>query len=179
MSRSSKDVAPSKLDDMKLARIEHYRCGEPISWKNGSGYTYVWVPDDMSAEELDALCEAAQKSYLDTEAEFKKADPPYPPGYGAAISAATPDTMTVGELRKEYEAAAEAYKVHQELRDKHRKPFAWHLKEVSGGTVLQFWKNQPDLKVELDWGHNHGVTIEYSPTNIGDYPFPENDEDEL
>lgn len=27
---------------MKLARIEHWRCGEPISWK-GRGYTYIWV----------------------------------------------------------------------------------------------------------------------------------------
>jgi hypothetical protein len=163
---------------MKLARIEHWRCGEPISWKHGSGsgYTYVWVPDDMDEEELDALVDAAQESYLNTEHEFKKLAPVSPPGYGATISPSTPDTKTVGELKAEYETQAKAYKEYQELRDKSRKPFAWHLKEVSGGAVLQFWECEPDMEVRAEWGHSHGVTIEHSPTVIGDWPFPQEDE---
>ena len=164
---------------MRLARIEHWRCGEPMNWRGGGGYTYVWVPDEMSEEELDNLCEQAQKSYLDAEAEFKKTDPPYPPGYGATISPTTPDTMTVGELRAEHEKVAKAYKEHQALKDRSRKPFAWHLNQVSGGVILQFWENEPDLKVELSWGHNHGVTIDHSPTKLGDYPFPQEDDDDL
>jgi hypothetical protein len=163
---------------MKLARIEHWRCGEPISWKHGTGYTYVWVPIDMSEEELDALCEEAQKSYLDTEHEFKKQAPVSPPGYGAIIAPNTPDTITVGELRAEYEERAKAYKAYNEHVDTSRKSFAWHLKKVSGGTIIEFWAEKPDLETKLSWGHNHGVTIDHSPTNTGDYPFPQAEEDD-
>jgi hypothetical protein len=163
---------------MKLARIEHWRCGEPISWKHGTGYTYVWVPIDMSEEELDALCEQAQESYLNTEHEFKKLTPAPSPGYGATITSATPDTKTVGELKAEHEAATKAYKEYQAMVEKSRKPFGWHLNQVSGGTVLQFWGSEPDLEVKLSWGHNHGVTIDHSPTNLGDYPFPEVESDD-
>ena len=164
---------------MKLARIEHWRCGEPISWKHGStGYTYVWVPDDMDEQELDVLCDEAQASYLNTEHEFKKLAPVSPPGYGATISSNTPDTKTVGELRAEYETQAKSYKEHQVAVEKSRKSFAWHLKEVSGGTIIEFWAEKPDLETKLEWGHNHGVTIEHSPTVLGDYPFPQAEDDD-
>ena len=166
---------------MKLARIEHYRCGEAINWRGGEGYTYVWVPDDMTAEALYHFVNQAANAYLEAEQEFKNTDVPYPPGYGAIISPSTPDTMTVGELKAEYEAKAKAYKEYQALVAKSRRPFAFHLCQVSGGAVQQFWESRPDgfLKVELDWGHNHGVTVEHSPTVIGDYPFPEGEEDGL
>jgi hypothetical protein len=164
---------------MRLARIEHWRCGEPISWRGGGGYTYVWVPDEMAAQELDALCEQARKSYLDAEQEFKKLTPVFPPGYGAAILPSTPDTKTVGELRAEHEAATKAYKEHQAMADKSRRPFAWHLSEVSGGTVIQFREHEPDLEVELSWGHSHGVTIDHSPTAVGDFPFAEDGDDDF
>lgn len=163
---------------MKLARIEHWRCGEPISWKHGTGYTYVWVPIDMSEEELDALCEQAQESYLNTEHEFKKLTPAPSPGYGATITSATPDTKTVGELKAEHEAATKAYKEYQAMVEKARHQFAWHLKEVSGGAVLQFWEQKPELSVEANWGHNHGVTIEHSGTKIKDYPSSQVEDEE-
>jgi hypothetical protein len=132
----------------------------------------------MSAEQLDALCEQAQKDYLETERVFKSLAPSASPGYGATITPATPDTATVGELRAKYEAEAREYKEHQDTVSRSRKPFAWYLNFLSGGTVVQFWERKADLEVELDWGHNHGVTIEHSPTVLGDYPFP-GDEDEL
>lgn len=163
---------------MKLARIEHWRCGEPMYYKGHNGSTYVWVPKDMTAEELDALCEEAQKAYLDTEREMKSAAPVAPPGYSGFVTNATPDDMTVGELRAQHEKQTQAYKEYQALVEKSRKPFGWHLHQVSGGEVLQFWGEKPELEVELSWGHNHGTTIDHSPTEIGDYPFPQ-DEDEL
>jgi hypothetical protein len=162
---------------MKLARIEHWRCGEPMNWRGGGGYTYVWVPDEMSAEELDALCEQAQKAYLDAEHAFKTAEHAPPPSYGPLINNGTPDDKTVGQLRMEHAEQAKAHKEYQELVSKSRKPFAWHLNQASGGTVVQFWENPPDLKVELSWGHNHGVTLEHSPTLMADYPFPESEDD--
>ena len=163
---------------MKLARIEHWRCGEPISWRGGGGYTYVWVPDEMTTEELDVLCDRAQKSYLNTEAEFKKLAPISPPGYGASIMPNTPDTKTVGELKAEHEAQTKAYKEYQAMVEKARRGFAWHLKQESDNTILQFWEKDADLQVELSWGHNHGVTIDHSPTRTADYPFPKNTDDD-
>jgi len=131
----------------------------------------------MSAGELDALCEKARESYLDAEREFKKLTPVSPPGYGAAITPNTPDAKTVGELKAEYATQAKAYEEYQEVVYKSRNPFAWHLNLVSGGTVLRFDENTPSLEVELSWGHNHGVTVDYSPTQTGDYPFPEDEDD--
>jgi hypothetical protein len=44
--------------------------------------------------------------------------------------------------------------------------------------IKQFHNERPALQVELSWGHNHGVTIEHSPTKIADYPFPEESEED-
>jgi hypothetical protein len=166
---------------MRLARLDHFRCGEPMLWRGGEGYTYVWVPDEMEPLELWHFCEQAQKAYLDTEAFSKTKAPVAPPGYGVTITTATADSKTVGELRAEHEVQAKAYKDYQATIDASRKPFAWHLNRVSNGAVLQFWEHRPEgfFEVKVDWGHNHGVTIEHSPTVLGDYPFPEDDEDRL
>jgi len=159
----------------KLAKIEHYRCDQPAG-KWGLT-TYVWVPEGWTAETLQQFVDAAVKSYLNTEAEFKKLAPVSPPGYGASITTATPDTMTVGELKAEHEAKTKAHKEYTDMVQKARHQFAWHLKEVSGGAVRQFWEKEPDMIAEANWGHNHGTTIEHSETNFKDYP-PVNPDEE-
>jgi hypothetical protein len=159
----------------KLAKIEHYRCGQPAG-KWGLT-TYVWVPEGWDTDTLQQYVDMAVTSYLETEREFKKSAPVQPPGYGATIMPSTPDNKTVAELKAEYEAAASTYKLYQALVEKSRKPFAWHLKEVSGGVIRQFWEKEPDFKAEADWGHNHGVTIEHSDTKLQDYP-PVNEDEE-
>lgn len=163
---------------MRLARIEHWRCGEPISWKNGGGYSYVWVSEDLTKEELSALCDKAQQSYLDTEQDFKRTAPINPPGYGPTIHSGMPDNMTVGELRRSYEAAEFAYKAYQKQVELARKSFTYWLELHGNGKIKQFHSPQPDtvLNVELSWGHNHGVTVEYGSTAIKDYPFPQEEE---
>lgn len=160
-------------DMYKLAKIEHYRCNQPAG-KWGLT-TYVWVPEGWDADTLQQFVDAAVKSYLDTENEFKKLTPVSPPGYGAIVTPDTPDTLTVGELKAAHEAQTTTYKQYQAMVEKSRHPFAWHLKEVSGGAVRQFWEQTPELSVEADWGHNHGVTIEHSETKVQDYPFPLDD----
>ena len=163
---------------MKLARIEHWRCGEPINWRGReSGYTYVWVADDMTVVELEKLCDEARSSYLDTEAAYKKLTPITPPGYGVNVLTGTPDTMTVGELRAEHAAKEKAYKEWQARQSEARKPFAYWLELHGSGRIKQFHEERPAIVVELLWGHNHGVTIDYSSTRIADYPFPEEEDD--
>jgi hypothetical protein len=162
---------------MKLARIEHWRCGEPMYWKSGGGYTYVWVADEMTDEEFEALVMQAQKDYLDMEQEMKTSAPVNPPGYGPQIMPNTPGDMTVAELRTHYEAAAEAYKEYQLTVQLARRPFAYWLEQRGNGKIKQFHNERPALNVELSWGHNHGVTIDHSPTKIEDYPFSEDEDD--
>jgi hypothetical protein len=164
---------------MKLARVEHYRCGEPMAWKSGEGYTYVWVVDDMTEPQFDAIVEKAQKSYFDAEQAYKNESVvKAPPGYGPTIMPNTPGDKTVQELRDEYEVLAAAYKAHCEKVQAGRRPFGYWLEQHGEGRIKQFWSGRPDINVVLSWGHNHGMTIEHSPTVIKDYPFPA-DEDEL
>lgn len=159
----------------KLARIEHYRCGQPAG-KWGTS-TYVWVPETMTADELQVFVDVARKAYMDAEEEMKLWQPQQPPGYGATIMPNTPDDKTVGELRAEYEVRAAKYKAYVAASEAARKPFAHHLNVVSGGAILQFWGREPDLDCECNWGHQHGVTIDMSETKIADYP-PTNDEED-
>lgn len=159
---------------MKLARIEHWKCGEPVGWKNTSGSTYVWVPDDMTEDELDNLSEAARKAYLAVEEEFKKISPPYPPGYGASVEH-YPDAWTVAQIKADHSAKEKVYYQYQDKAALARKPFSWHLQQASGGTIKLFWEIEPAISTELHWGHQHGTTIEYGATQFGDYPPDEDD----
>lgn len=160
---------------MKLARIEHVRCNQPAG-KWGIS-TYVWVPETMTVDELQVYVDVARKSYMDAEEEMKLWQPQSPPGYGASIMPNTPDNKTVGELKAEYEVKAAKWKAYQAASETARKPFAHHLTQASGGAILQFWGQAPDLNAECDWGHNHGVTIDMSETKIGDYPPTADEED--
>lgn len=162
---------------MKLARIEHYRCGEPMGWKNGTGYTYVWVPDDYTPERLQEVVDQARQSYIDIEHEFKKNTPPPSPSWGSVNVSNYPDTMSVAEIKLDVKKRDDAYKDYRDQCDIARKPFAWHLKKASGDVILEFHENKPTILADCDWGHNHGIELEHSPTFIGDFPFEVEDED--
>jgi hypothetical protein len=162
---------------VKLARIEHYRCDQPIGWKNGTGYTYVWVPESWTNETLADYVNMARDSYLLAEHEFKKATPPMAPAWSGVDVSKYPDTMSVAEIKADIRKREEAYKAHRDKADLARKPFAWHLKQVTGGAALEFWENKPTVTAKCDWGHNHSITLEHSPTQIGDFPFEMEDDD--
>ena len=132
----------------------------------------------MTADELQVYVDVARKSYMDAEEEMKLWQPAVPPGYGATIQPNTPDDLTVGQLKAEYEVKAAKWKAYQAAVEAARKPFAHHLTQASGGAILQFWDRKPDLDAECDWGHVHGVTVDYSETKIGDYPPTDKDEED-
>ena len=159
---------------MKLARVDHYRCEQPAG-KWGL-YSYVWVPDTMTEDEFGVLCEAARSAYLDNEQEWKKAAPVYPPGYGASVEQ-YPDGMTIAEVKAAHAEKEKAYKDYETKRANARKHFAELLVEASAGTIKKFWNEPPAIKHQLDWGHNHGVTIEMSDTKISDFPPEDEDAD--
>jgi hypothetical protein len=160
---------------MKLARVEHWRCDEPVGWKDSSGSTYVWVPDDMTADSFENLCDDARTAYLAAEDEVKKLAPVRSPGYVGTIQGYA-DTATVAEVKAAHEASVAAWKVYEDKRITARRPFSWHLQQASGWTIKLFWEVKPELDYELSWGHRHGDTLDYGATVIGDYP-PSKDED--
>jgi len=155
---------------MKLAKVDHYRCGQPAGkWGLTS---YVWVPDDMSEHEFGLLCSAARDKYLDIEQEWKKATPPYVPATDKY-----PDTWTLADVRADQKKHETDYAEYQQKQRAARKSFVELLVEVSNSAIIQFWKEEPTLKHEVDWGHQHGVTIDMGETKFGDFPPTEEEED--
>jgi hypothetical protein len=164
---------------MKLARVEHWRCGEPVGGLRGCSSTYVWVPDEMTEDEFTGLCETARESYLEIEDNWKKSAPVYaPPGYSPNVQGYPPG-KTVAEIMAEYEDKVKAWKAYEEMRVASRQPFAWHLQQASGDRIRLFWQVEPEISVELDWGHRHGDTLDYGETDIGGNDYPPDESDDL
>jgi hypothetical protein len=159
---------------MKLAKVEHMRCGQPAG-KWGLS-TYVWVPDEMSASEFDNLCERAASTYLDNEHTWKNTAPVQPAGYAPSLDPVRDKGKTVDQVYAEWNDKSLAYKTYEEKRKNSRKSFNELLVELSAGAVKYFWNGPVAFSHELSWGHNHGTEIDMSPTKVGDYPADE-DED--
>lgn len=141
---------------MKLATIEHKRCGEYRAT------TYVWVADDMGDTELSRLVGEAQKRYLTAIDACKNSDakPPYAghtPNFGAY-----PGTMTLAEIQADHEKKKTTWAAWEEQERAAQKTFAFYLVEAAGGRIKQFWDGEPALKAEISWGHRHGDPIDYS-----------------
>ena len=160
---------------MKLARVEHYRCNQPAG-KWGLT-TYVWVPDGMSEHEFGLLCEAAREKYLANENEWRKSAPVQPPGYAPNLDPVRDKDKTVETVYAEWNAKALAFKEYDIKRANARKSFSVLLVEASNGAIKLFWNEQPAVGYELDWGHQHGVTLDMGETKLSDYPPSDGDEE--
>lgn len=163
---------------MKLARIEHWRCDEPVGWKNGTGNTFVWVPDDLTEAELEALCEKAQAEYFRAADELKKLVPTSPCGYGPRFEN-FPD-KTVAEVLAIHAEEKAKWDGQQAKRKAAQRSFTEILKDISGGVIKAFWEIKLPLNIELHWGHRHGQDLDMGATKIGDFTpsDPEGAEDE-
>lgn len=127
----------------------------------------------MTQSVFEDLCKQAREVYLSAERALKESSPVPPPGYSPNIQA-YPDTMTVAEMKADYEMKVTAYKAHQDLIIASRHSFAWHLVNLSKD-VQYLWKVPAAVTYDLSWGHNHGVTVDYGETKLGDYPPTEDD----
>jgi hypothetical protein len=154
---------------MKLAKVDHYRCGQPAGkWGLTS---YVWIPDEMSEHEFGLLCSAARDKYLENEHEWKKSTPPYVPAVDKY-----PDTWTLSDVRADQKKHETTYEAHMQKQREARKSFVELLTEVSNGAIKKFWTEEPAVKHEVDWGHQHGVTIDMGETKLGDWPSTEEED---
>lgn len=144
---------------MKIARIQHHRCG---SYESS---TLVWVPDDMLEEQLETLVEKARKDCLDAERSVKgETAPPYRTYWDWQSRADKNKTLTV--LEAEYAAHKAIYDAWAAKRDAARKDFASRLKDLSDGQITRFFDGDFPLDVDCNWGHNHGVKVDYGETDL-------------
>ena len=139
---------------MRIANIEFERCNEydESAW-------YV-VPDHIATEdEVHKIVQTARDEYLAAALAFHKS---IDPGSGPVIQIeqVSDDSKTVGELK----AAIAAHKLrvaeHQKLAEVRTGAFEDVL--VRYGFV-KLWKYKGDdvIKCVVDFGHNHGVRLEY------------------
>jgi hypothetical protein len=150
------------LVNYKIARVNHYRCDQPAG-KWGLS-TYVWVPQTMTTEEFEALCERAQRAYLDAADAAKKLVGTPAPGYGPRYDQ-YPD-KTVTEVKAIHAAETEEWNKRNVAVKAEQRTFAQLLKDVSDGVVLNFWDIEFPIDVQVNWGHRHGQDIDYSETKI-------------
>ena len=144
---------------MKLARLQHYRCGSYDS------STLVWVPDSMTENELDALVHTAIQDSLDAENSVAGLVAPKQTGYWDFINKAD-GAKTISQVKAEWQAEQDEYKAWAAKRDAARKSFAQWLKECSGGKIELFYDVECPLEVDVNWGHNHGKRVDYGATEI-------------
>lgn len=143
---------------MKLAAVQHIRCG---SWEDR---LYVWIPDEMTEEELDDLVDDAMRAYLEADIAGKEAapeDPGYTPPY-----ALYPDKL-VKDVQNEYNRQKLLYTEWYQKHETAKKPFDWHLYRLSGGKIRHLFDMGDDngmIEVFVDWGHRHGTTIKTTET---------------
>lgn len=148
---------------MRLAVLQHIRCG---SYEDT---TRVWIPDSMDTYTLNAYIDMAQQKYFEHEKNFSGMAKPADPGYGPSYSAPENAGKTIGEVKDSYEIKRAEYDKWTACRDAARKDFSVLLADVSEGKIIALWKHQ-DLEIKVNWGHNHGITIE-----VGSDEAPENE----
>jgi hypothetical protein len=147
---------------MKLARIEHSRCGE---WTSS---TYVWVDDGITDEQLQETVDRVAKEYLARVKEVMTTEKPKASPYGQPDWKAEKNLeRPVKDVLAEHEKAQAEAHVYAKKRQEAMQSFGTILAKEEG--IESFWDREPDISVEADWGHNHGLTIEYGETRIGDF----------
>jgi hypothetical protein len=143
--------------DLQLVKIEHIRCAEP------RGFTLVWAPANLGKKEIRELIQKAQGAYTRVSKAFSDTPAPndYKP-YGGPPYDQFPG-FTVEEVKQAWEEKGVIYKAWKVEQDKARQPFAHYLEEVG---LQEFWRHDPEVSLELDWGHRHGQAINASDTEM-------------
>lgn len=145
---------------MKLARIDHFRCDDIAA------STYVWGPDDLTPERLEADVAKARESFLAAGIAAASHAGPRPesawsPGLVPTNLEGVPAETTVGELRAARARQKEEWAVWETKRKAASRPFGAFLVDL--GYQL-FYDVAPDLSTEVGWGHRHGQQLDLDDT---------------
>lgn len=146
---------------MKLVKIEHWRCNEPL-WGEE---TYVFAPDEWDEEEIERRLLAAQEAYLETVKAYKDAPRPNKATRFSQPRYSDYPDLTVEEVQQIHERERAEYKEWEEKQRAARRPFIQFLTEQG----FVYPSTAADVEVTLDWGHRHGWSIEIpKEINSGD-----------
>ena len=144
---------------MKLAKIAHYRCD---SYESTS---YVSIPEDMTVEQLDEYVDLAATKAIEAEKLAKGVAPPYP-DQNSLIKTMPKDT-TLAQVDTELEKRKKEYAEWEAKKNTSRRSFLSWLEEVSNNTILPISDlDCGDFEVSCHWGHNHGLSPEYSDEGL-------------
>lgn len=144
---------------LRLVRIEHERCDETEYGQD----TYLWIPAEMTDEQLQDAADRASDTYLANEQRWE-ARPDRPASSWSPDFAAHPD-MLVRDVIAAHEAAKEQAAAWRELQDAARRSFAEILQdEIPAACPIDSHRLEPNARVY--WGHQHGTTIDYGATDI-------------
>ena len=139
---------------MRLAKITHDRCNEYAAT------SYVWVSSDMTDDELHTLCLAAQDEYLKAEKTMAESAPVADPGWAPRFESFPESSVAV--VLAEHKVKKAAWEAWSKKRDESRQPFVHHLIRLGKGRIIRLYERDPEVVLELSWGHRHGQTIAFN-----------------
>lgn len=143
---------------MKLARVEHIRCGEY------AGYTYLMVPDDLTEEQFQQDVNEVVAEYVRDVDLFNQQDPPV-----ALLDIRThefPPGTTVEQARAIVKVREQESNDWYARRAAFAKDFSHYIKARGYIPIHE----ADHLAADADWGHRHGQTFKYSADQLGYSP---------
>lgn len=142
---------------MRLVKIGYVRC------RDWDGYSLGWVPDSWTQEEFEAAVLRAEDAYLAFLKRFdEEAEPPVKEPRFAAAYDDYPD-LKVSEVQALWAEQKRVYTEWKRDYDKGRRGFPSFLADEG---IEPLYEHEPELVTEVDWGHQHGVRLEYEAKPI-------------
>lgn len=150
---------------MKLIKLSHERCSD------FAATTYVFAPDEWDEDKIQDEITLAQEEYLRVLKVLNQDDPrPYPYVYNFTYFLKDcPDDMTIGEYRAEMERQNLANEEWEQKRSKRNHSFDSFLSQRG---FIPLWDNDEITELDVYWGHNHGLGIQYGVDKTDTFPSP-------
>lgn len=142
---------------MKLGIIKHIRCGE-----DSNDRTLVWLPDIMTEDSFRVAIAAARAEYLAFAKEFKNAEAPNDYRPHSPVPYERHPDRTVADVKAEWAEKRIVWEAWEAQRKKAAKTFGDYIDGIHG--IQRFWEFDPPFTEDCDWGHNHGIKLDYANT---------------
>lgn len=152
---------------MKLVCIGHERCGEDTGC-----YTVLWAPDEITEEQFSKDAELAQERYLKTLQEHDKAPAKSmyslasPPSIGFFRVCAA-EGLSILQALEKWESLKQLEQERLAAYRRASKSFADYMEELG---YRKFYAHEIEMQDSLYWGHHHSLPIEYSETEVKEWP---------
>lgn len=150
-------------EKLKLASVQHFRCGEPTFDR-----TLVWVPEAMTLDEFEAIVLSARNEYLAFARRFKDEEPPNEYRQHMPVPFGQYPDRTVREVQADWAAKKVVWEQWDADRQQARKTLGDYL---SARGLKRFWEHDHEFAIECDWGHNHGITLNYDESKFTDASY--------